>query len=236
MSALRYQPRPFSDRHPRIPYRDRYGIGFRLAFAYAAAPARMRHATIAAVSWDGEEDAQFVNAAGLVVPCQPLDGLPELLRRASRKEFCKIIGDGQFAKSEHVRRALEGAGTLRKWVTYHFDLPETCFFYDDTAAWEAHEKSDIAELSPRYFQQMGELEAQLLRRQHFNSEQCLDAVAPVPAALSTPEQLEERRQQAIAERLAELQEQRRRALEQDRELGAWLRGELPAPPLLRSVA
>jgi len=211
---------------------DTFALGLRFPWPGPQGPL-LRNATIVAVCWDGET-AQCVNAAGLAVPCKAGDLLPLQLSRACRKEFSTIIGDGQFSMKAHTIKSLESAGTLRKWVLYHFDMGD-CFFYDDAAAWEAHEKRDISELLPVHFQEAAAVEAQLLRRQHFNSDQCM-AAAHAPAALPTPEQLEARRQQAIAERQAELQEQRRRALEQDRELGAWLRGELPAPPLLRSVA
>ena len=81
---------------------------------------------------------------------------------------------------------------------------------------------------------MAELERQLQRGQRLASG-IADGTQGLPD-LPPPAELEERRQKAIAERLDELREQRRQALEQDRQLGAWLRGELPAPPLLRSVA
>lgn len=222
MSRNRYQPGPF---------RDSYGLGFR--FPGGPAPLE-RHRTITAVCWDGD-DAQFVNAAGLAVPCSALDGLPDVLRRASHQEFGTIIGEGQFAKSAHVLKSMEGAGTLRKWVLYHFSLCD-CWFYDDAAAWDAHVQTDIAELSPRHFLEMAEVERQLQRRQRLDSAQRADDFARPLPDLPTPAALEERRQQAIAERLTDLREQRRKALEQDRQLGAWLRGELPTPPLLRSVA
>lgn len=223
------------NRYQTAPFRDRYGIGFHFAFGYGSSGHLLRNRTIVAVCSDGDE-AQFVNAAGLVVPCVAMDGLPEILRQAIRREFGQIIGDGQFAKPSHVLKAMEGAGTLRKWVTCYFGLAEFRFYFDDDAAWDAHEQAEIADLTTAHFLEMAELERQLQRRQRLDSAQSIDDFAPALPALPTPAELEERRQKAIAERLADLQEQRRQALEQDRQLGAWLRGELPAPPLLRSVA
>lgn len=211
MSRKTYQP---------VTLIDTYSLGFRFPWP-GHQGLLLRNRTIVAVCWDGE-DAQFVNAAGLVVPCRPGDLLRSQLARASDREFGMVIGDGQFAMKPHVLKSMEGAGTLRKWVLYRFTLGEFCLFYDDAAAWAAHEQAEIAELSPGYLLEMAEVERQLQRRQRRD--------------LPTPVELEERRQKAIAERLAELREQRRQALEQDRQLGAWLRGELPAPPLLRGVA
>lgn len=211
MSRKSYQP---------VTLIDTYSLGFRFPWP-GHQGLLLRNRTIVAVCWDGE-DAQFVNAAGLVVPCRPGDLLRSQLARASDREFGMVIGDGQFAMKPHVLKSMEGAGTLRKWVLYRFTLGEFSLFYDDAAAWAAHEQAEIAELSPGYFLEMAEVERQLQRRQRRD--------------LPTPVELEERRQKAIAERLAELREQRRQALEQDRQLGAWLRGELPAPPLLRGVA
>lgn len=221
MSRNRYQPGPF---------RDCYGLGFRFAFGYGGAGTLLRNGTIVAVCYDGEE-AQFVNAAGLAVPCVAMDDLPELLRHASRREYCKIVGDGQFAKPEHVVKSMEGAGTLRKWVTYYFDLGEFCLYYDDTAAWDAHVQSQLDHLDTKHLKEIAELEHKLQRRQ-----QPADDLPPQLPAMPTPAELEERRQQAIARDLESFASQRRKALEQDQQLGAWLRGELPAPPLLRSVA
>lgn len=222
MTKRRYQPGPFL---------DSYGLGF--DFPGRPGP-RGRHRTIAAVSWDGSSrDAQFVNGAGLAVPCEPLDGLPAVLAHAKRREYGVIAGDGLFAKSAATLKAWESSGLLRKWVTYHFDLGEFGLYFDDSAAWEAHVQADIAELSPGYFLEMAEFDRKQLQRRCFDSAQSLDDLTPSLPDLPTSAELEERRQQAIAERLADLHEQRRQALEQDRQLGAWLRGELPEPPLLR---
>lgn len=210
---------------------DTYSLGFRFPWPGSQGPL-LRNGTIVAVCWDGDE-AQFVNAADLAVPCRPGDLLRRQLTSASHREFGAIIGDGQFAMKPHVLKAKEGAGTLCKWVLYRFDLCD-CWFYDDAAAWAAHEQAETADLTPAYFLEMAELGRRLQRRQRLYS-----AIADSPQGLPdlpTPAELEERRQKAIAERLTELREQRRQALEQDRQLGAWLRGELPAPPLLRSVA
>lgn len=224
MSRKTYQP---------VTLIDTYSLGFRFPWPGSQRPL-LRNGTIVAVCWDGDE-AQFVNAAGLAVPCRPGDLLRLQLSRASHLEYGAIIGDGQFAMKPHVLKSMEGAGTLRKWVLYHFDLCD-CWFYDDATAWAAHEQSEIADLTPGYFLEMAELERKLQRRQRLDSAQSADDFAPSLPALPTPAELEERRQKAIAERLADLQEQRRQALEQDRQLGAWLRGELTSPPLLRSVA
>ncbi len=223
MSKNRYQPAPF---------RDRYGIGFHFAFGYGSSGHRLRNRTIVAVCSDGDE-AQFVNAAGLVVPCVAMDGLPEILRQAIRREFGQIIGDGQFAKPAHVLKALEGAGTLRKWVLYHFDLHD-CWFYDDAAAWDAYVQAEIAVVGNGLA--LAVAEADRLLQKCWRRRQSLAGSATPTPALSTPADLEAHRQREIAEHLASLQEQRRHAMEHDRQLGAWLRGELSMPPLLQGVA
>ncbi|WP_455232339.1 hypothetical protein [Geopseudomonas aromaticivorans] len=213
---------------------DTFGHGFRVPLFGSRGP-MLRNLAIVGVSFDGDlEDAQFFNPAGLVVPCRAGDGLRRLLTRASHREYSKIVGHGQFAKPEHVLKSMEGAGTQRKWMTCYFERSEFCFYFDDAAAWAAHEQAEIADLTPTHFLEMAELERRLQSRQRLASE-IADGPQGLPD-LPTPAELEERRQKAIAERLADLQEQRRQALEQDRQLGAWLRGELPAPPLLRSVA
>lgn len=214
---------------------DTYSLGFRFPWPGPQGPL-LRNSTIIAVCWDGDE-AQFVNAAGLVVPCKAGDVLRSQLTRASHREFGKIVGDGQFAMKPHVLKAMESAGTLRKWLLYHFSLCE-CWFYDDSAAWDAHVQADLDELNPEYFREIAEVERKLKQRQQrFNDWQCIDDdFAPDLPDLPTPEALKERHQQAIAKRRAELHEQRRQALEQDQQLGTWLRGELPAPPLLRGIA
>lgn len=221
MSRKSYQP---------VTLVDTYSLGFRFPWP-GHQGLLLRNRTIVAVCWDGE-DAQFVNAAGLAVPCRPGDLLRRQLSRASHREFGVVIGDGQFAMKPHVLKSMESAGTLRKWVLYRFSLCD-CWFYDDATAWAAHEQADIAELSPKYFLEMAEVERQLQRRQRLAGEMN-DGAWGLPS-LPAPAVLEERRQKAIAERLAELREQRRQALEQDRQLGAWLRGELAAPPLLRGA-
>lgn len=212
MSRNRYQPAPF---------RDTYGLGFRPTGGVRPLE---RHRTIAAVCWDGDQ-AQFVNAAGLAVPCVAMDGLPDLLRRADRREYCKIIGEGQFAKPAHALKSIEGAGTLRKWVTYYFDLGEFCLYFDDDAAWGAYEQRELAELDRHYRHQIAELEVYRQAQGDFASHQSNEI-----------ERLEQERRQALTTDQERLGNQRRQALEQDQQLGAWLRGELPTLPLLRSVA
>lgn len=209
MSRKGYQPGPF---------RDRYGLGFRLPGGHAPLE---RHRTITAVCWDGDE-AQFVNAAGLAVPCTALDGLPDVLHRASRQEFGTIIGEGQFAKSAHVLKSMEGAGTLRKWVTYYFELGESCLFFDDGSAWETFEQRMCADIAKEYQRQIDGL----LEYRNANAKWLSGTHS------EALERLERERQQALASERQHLANQRRQALEQDRQLGAWLRGELPTPPLL----
>lgn len=227
MSRKNYQPEAVI---------DFTGHGFRVPLFGSPGP-MLRNLAIVGVSfcWD-LEDAQFFNPAGLVVPCRAGDGLRRLLTRASHREYSKIVGLGQFAKPAHVLKSMEGAGTQRKWMTCYFERSEFCFYFDDDAAWAAYEQAETADLTPAYLLEMEELERQQQRCQRRASE-IADSLQGLPDLpdLPTPAELEERRQKAIAERLAELREQRRQALEQDRQLGAWLRGELPAPPLLRSV-
>lgn len=224
MNKPRYQPGPF---------RDTYGLGFQFPHQHTAGPLP-RSRTIAAVSWDGDE-AQFVNAAGLAVPCTPLLDLPTTLTRASRREYGTLIGDGQFAKPAHVRKAMEGAGTLRKWVTYYFEPGEQRFYCDDAGAWEAHVQQESAYLSPAYMREIAETERQILSQQQ-RQRLGIDAFElPLPD-LPSPEELEQRRQQNIAKERARLDQRRSAMLEQDKQLNAWLRGELQMPPLLRGTA
>lgn len=216
MTKRRYQPGPFL---------DCYGLGF--DFPGRPGP-RGRHRTIAAVSWDGSSrDAQFVNGAGLAVPCEPLDGLPAVLAHAKRREYGGIVGTGLFAKSAATLKAWESSGVLRKWVTYHFDLGEFSLYFDDSAAWDAYEQRQLAELDQHYRKQIAGLE-----------EYRKSNAAWLPAACHSSkdadiERLEQELQQALVHERQHLADQRRKGIEQDRQLAAWLRGELPEPPLLR---
>lgn len=220
----RFQPGPF---------RDTYGLGFLFPHQHSVGPL-LRNRTIAAVSWDGDE-AQFVNAAGLVVPCTPLLDLPTTLTRASRREYGTVVGDGLFAKPAHVLKAMEGAGTLRKWVTYHFEPGDLRFYCDDDTAWETHVQREVAPLDANFMRQAAEIERQLAQRQQRHRLAVDDFAASLPA-LPSPEELERRSQQRVAEERANLDRHRRALLEHDRRLSAWLRGELQMPPLLRGAA
>lgn len=211
MTKRRYQPGPFL---------DSYGLGF--AFPGGNGP-RGRHRTIAAVSWDGSSrDAQFVNGAGLAVPCEPLDGLPAILARASRREYGVVVGDGLFAKSAAMLKACEGAGLLRKWVTYHFDLGEFCLYFDDSTAWDTYEQRELDELDRHYRGQIAGLEEYCKSNPSWSSTQAAEI-----------ERLEQERRQALSHDRRRLADQLQKGIEQDRQLAAWLRGELPEPPLLR---
>lgn len=201
---------------------DTYSLGFRFPWPGQQGPL-LRNGSIVAVCWDGD-DAQFVNAAGLVVPCKAGDVLRSQLTRASHREFGKIVGDGQFAMKPHVLKATENAGTLRKWVLYHFSLCD-CLFYDDSAAWDAYEQRELAELDRHYQQRIASLEEYRQSQGKFASRGPNDI-----------ELLEQERRQALTADQDRLANQRRQALEQDQQLGAWLSGELPTPPLLRSIA
>ncbi|SEJ33226.1 hypothetical protein SAMN04244579_03960 [Azotobacter beijerinckii] len=211
MTKRRYQPSPFD---------DRYGLGF--DFPGRPGP-RGRHRTITAVSWDGSSrDAQFVNGAGQAVPCEPQDGLPTVLARASRREYGVIVGAGQFAKPAATLKAWESAGRLRKWVTYHFDLGEFSLYFDDSAAWDAYEQRQLAELDRHYREQIAGLEEYCKSNPSWSSTQAAEI-----------ERLERERRQALIHDQRHLADLRQKGIEQDRQLAAWLRGELPEPPLLR---
>jgi len=202
------------------PILDCYGLG--CEFPGRPGP-RSRHRTIAAVSWDGSSrDAQFVNGAGLVLPCEPLAGLPAVLARASRREYGVIVGDGQFAKSAATLKAWEKSGSLRKWVTYRFDLDEYALYFDDDAAWSAYERRELDETDRHYRKQIADLEE--YRR--------ASTVGLSSDTATELKQQEQDRRKALAVESEHLADLRRKSIERDRQLAAWLRGELPAPPLL----
>lgn len=121
------------------PYRDPYGLGFALIPEGRSDLLPCRQRTIVVVMFSTvDEQAQFVNGAGLVVPAKfNLDTLAPLMRRhAVRQEFGRVFGEGQFALKPAALKALESSGRLKSWVAHW--LPEPAGYLDDAGAWATY--------------------------------------------------------------------------------------------------
>ena len=205
------------------PYRDPYGLGFALIPEGRSDLLPCRQRTIVAVMFSTvDEQAQFVNGAGLVVPAKfNLDTLAPLLRRhAVRQEFGRVFGEGQFALKPAALNALESSGRLKSWVAHW--LPEPAGYLDDAVTWAAYVEADQqAERSA--FANNHDAVAELRQRRVSGVELPWYAdPAAYDAALH--QQLEQRR--------AELDAWRRDELAKGAQLAAWLRGNVGDPPLL----
>lgn len=209
------------------PYRDPYGLGFALIPERANNHPPCRQRTVVAVIFSAvDEQAQFVNGAGLVVPAKfNLDTLAPLLRRhAVRQEFGRVFGGGQFALKPAALRALESSGRLKSWVAHW--LPEPAGYLDDADTWAAYvEAEQVAERDA--FARNHAAAVELGQRRVGSVElPWTAALAADPAAYDAAlhQQLEQRR--------AELDAWRRDELAKGVQLAAWLRGDVGDPPLL----
>ena len=101
------------------PYRDPYGVGFGLSIEHSSSQPPCRQRTIVAVMFSAvDEEARFLNGAGLVVPAKfNLDTLAPLLRRhAMRQEFSRVFGEGQFALKPAARTTAIQQDIARKVI------------------------------------------------------------------------------------------------------------------------
>lgn len=209
------------------PYRDPYGLGFALTPESRSDLLPCRQRTIVAVMFSAvDEQAQFVNGAGLVVPAKyNLDTLAPLLRRhAVRQEFGRVFGEGQFALKPAALKALESSGRLKSWVVHW--LPEPAGYLDDAGAWEAFVEVEQA------------TERDAFARNHVDAvergQRSIGGVElPWSASLAAdPAAYDTALRQQLEQRRAELDAGRGEKLAEAAQLAAWLRGNVGDPPLL----
>ena len=205
------------------PYRDPYGLGFALIPERTCSHPPCRQRAIVVVMFSAvDEQAQFVNGAGLVVPAKfNLDTLAPLLHRhAVRQEFGRVFGEGQFSLKPAVLKALESSGRLKSWVAHW--LPEPAGYLDDAATWAAYVEADQqAERSA--FANNHDAVAEL-RQRRVRGVELPGYADPAAYDAALHQQLKQRR--------AELDAWRRDELAKSVQLAAWLRGNVGDPPLL----
>lgn len=202
-------------------YFDPSGQGFTLAQPPGITTPPSRQRLIVAVCWNQADDrAFFINGAGLVVPSEHnrYELAPLLLRRGVRTEYGVVIGQGLFAMKAAELKTLESSGRLKQWVTVH--LAQPCGWLDDAATWSAHLAKDLDE--ERRAVTSSHAAAHELRLRHASIEE-------------QSQGLEDVTRRAVAQRRAELESWRSDTLAADARLGAWLRGEVGAPPLLAAM-
>ena len=203
------------------PYRDPYGVGFGLSIERSSSCPPCRQRTIVAVMFSVvDEEARFVNGAGLVVPAKfNLDTLAPLLRRHSvRQEFSRVFGEGQFAFKPAELKALESSGRIKSWVVHW--LPEPAGYLDGADTWAAYVEADQAE-ERKAFANNHDAVAELRQRRADVTPWYADPAAYEAALLK---QLERRGD--------ELDTWRRDELAKATQIAAWLRGTAGDPPLL----
>ena len=203
------------------PYRDPYGVGFGLSIEHSSSQPPCRQRTIVAVMFSAvDEEARFLNGAGLVVPAKfNLDTLAPLLRRhAMRQEFSRVFGEGQFAFKPAELKALESSARLKSWVVHW--LPEPAGYLDDADTWAGYVEADQA-AERKAFANNHDAVAELRQRRADVTPWYADRAAYDAALIK---QLEERR--------AELDAWRRDELAKAAQIAAWLRGTAGDPPLL----
>lgn len=209
------------------PYRDPYGLGFALIPERTSDHPPCRQRTIVAVMFSAvDEQAQFVNGAGLVVPAKfNLDTLaPLLCRHAVRQEFGRVFGEGQFALKPAVLNALESSGRLKSWVAHW--LPEPAGYLDDASAWATYVEVEQAAERDAFVRNHAAAVEQGQRRVG-------GVELPWSAALATdPAAYDAALDQQLEQRCAELDAWRRDELAKGAQLAAWLRGNVGDPPLL----
>lgn len=208
------------------PYRDPYGLGFALSARASSQPPCRQRTIVAVIFSAADEQAQFVNGAGLVVPAKfNLDTLAPLLRRhAVRQEFGRVFGEGQFALKPAALKALESSGRLKSWVAHW--LPAPAGYLDDAGAWATYVEGEQA-AERDAFAKNHAAAVELGRHRGGGVELPWSAaLAAEPAAYDAAlhQQLEQRR--------AELDAWRRDELAKSVQLAAWLRGNMGGPPLL----
>lgn len=202
---------------PRVPfdtpYFDPTGLGFA---APKLAGLVWRAFTIVTICFDPQErEALFINADGYVVPLEPHPyELRRLLERAVSREYGKVCGTGQFAMREARIGVLRNQGLLKRWVVYHLEQP--AHYANEPAAWKSYVETELTE-EQRGIEAAAEAMAHLVRVPWTEG--------PEPCAAH-----------AVEERRAELMAQYRRRKAENDAVNAWLRGDVPAAPLLQALA
>lgn len=209
------------------PYRDPSGLGFTLTPLRPGDRPAQRQLTIVAVCWNFVDDhALFINGAGLVVPSwHNRDALAELLRSRTRlQEFGKVMGAGQFALKPGELKALEGSGRLKPWLVHYLDEPTG--YLDDGEAWAAYVEADQA--AERTFLEQSRAAAVEIGRGRRADVALPEPATPTADGTGNDTELH----QQLEQRRTELDAWRRDELAKERQIAAWLRGEVGGPPLL----
>lgn len=187
----------------------------------------VRQLTIVQVCIDPKDgEALFVNAAGLVVPCKPGRDLLEYLRKVGEIEaHSTIVGAGRYSKKSHELDAMRKAGTLRDWVLCRVPLPAGAFFYDQQQEWANYMRRQVADAAQDAWAAGGPGDGC-----YWDGER----------ASGWPPLSGDELQQSCIQRagsvLDDLKARHKKAMAHDAEVGTWLRGEWPTPPLLKGVA
>lgn len=208
-------------------YFDPSGQGFALAQPPGITTPPSRQRLIVAVCWNQADDrAFFINGAGLAVPSEHnrYELAPLLWRRAVRIEYGVVIGQGQFAMKAAELKTLKDSGRFKQWITVHLEQPRG--WLDDPAAWAAYLAADLDA------EQAGVMSGRRVAEEL--SSRCQGIALPFDQGHPSAPRMEahDAIRQAVEERRAERENWRRNALAADARLGAWLRGEVGAPPLL----
>ena len=195
---------------------------------------RSRHLTIVQVCIDPTDgETLFINAGGLVVPCSPGRDLLKHLRWAEVEAYSTIPGAGHYAKKPHELEAMKKAGTLQRWVLYRLKLRDGAFFHDQQKEWADYLRQQAADAAQDAWA-AGASDA-LRQRTRLRHEESGGSLWAIPSCEGSHAHQQECIQQAEAW-AADLKARHLLALRQDAELAAWLRGEWPAPPLLKAAA
>lgn len=215
----------------KTPLFDPTGLGFG---HWVAAWKYFRQRYIAGVSYNQSDDRiQAFNPDGLVLPLEHNRyALPKLLQGAVRHEFGRICGEGQFAIKAHEYRTLESAGRLKEWVTYWFSDPEGGFACEPTVRAVCRAKS--------VRQCREDIEVAFRSASDRVWPEHLRAGALKQSGLSDAESLSSSRQAWLASEIQRREEEAgedsdrfyAQQLEFDRQISAWLRGDVGHPPLL----
>lgn len=209
---------------PRVPFTTPYfdptGLGFK--------PPRTdqlnwRAFTIVTICFDPtEREAVFVNADGYAVPLEPHPyEVNRLLAQAISREYGKVCGSGQFAMKPARLGPQQSQGLLKRWVVYHLEQP--AHYANEPRAWTDYVQRELAEE----------------RRIHEQYAADLPSRVALPSQAKTLEQQQAGQLAAldsIEDRRLELMAYYRQRKAENDAVNAWLRGDVPAAPLLQSLA